>query len=100
MERAYRMDAFLKKIGELADLAAREAAPAPLDASLVMARIGDMRPEIEDEMALPFALFAGVGMAAAAAAVLVFFLAASAWLDVESTHAAVESFIDVLEISL
>ena len=96
------MDTILKKIEDVANLAAQEPAPAPFDASLVMARLQGMSPEIEDdgETTLSLKLFVGVGVAAVAAATLVFVLAASAWIDLESNQVAMESLMEVLEVTL
>ena len=102
MERAHRMDTILKKIEDVASLATLEPAPAPLDASRVMARIQGMSPEIEDDgdTALSLKLFAGVGVAAAVAAALIFVFAAGAWMDLGNNNVAMESLLEVLEVSL
>lgn len=96
------MDAFLKKIEQLADLASGRADPQPLDPAGVMARIASLPSELEEEedSTLSLKLFAGVGAAAAAAAAVIFVLAASAWIDLNSTGAAIESLMEVMEATL
>lgn len=96
------MDAFLKKIERLADMAAREQDPKPLDASLIMAKIREIPSEAveEEENFFSFRLFAEVGAAAAAAAVFVFVFAASAWTDINSPVAVMESLMEVMESTL
>lgn len=96
------MDAFLKRIERLADFASREADPRPLDPSGVMARIAALPPDLEDEeeSTLSLKLFAGVGAAAAAAAAVIFVFAASAWLDLNSPGAVIESLMEVMETTL
>lgn len=96
------MDSFLKKIERLADLASGRADPRPLDPSGVMIRIANLPPELEeeDDSIMSLKLFAGVGGIAAAAATVIFVLAASAWIDLNSTSTAIESLMEVMETAL
>lgn len=90
------MDAFLKKMERLSEMASRRSDPAPLDAAKVMSRIHGLQIEEEgDVLTLPLGFFAG---GAAAAAVAVSFLAFTAWGEMSSPLAAMDSLIDVMEI--
>lgn len=91
------MDAFLKKMERLSEMVSRRSDPAPLDAAGVMSRIHGLQIEEEgDVLTLPLGFFAGG--AAAAAAVAVSFLAFTAWGEMSSPLAAMDSLIDVMEI--
>lgn len=98
------MDAVLKKIELLAEKAAQEVDPRPLDAALVMARINRLPAELEDEEEADnvwsFRLFAGVGAAAVAAAAVIFVFAAGAWMDLNSPAAVIESLMEVMETTI
>ncbi len=99
------MDAFLKKIEQLADLASREPDPHAIDPALVMARINALPPETFDdgeakEDAYTLKFFAGVGLAAAAAAIVVLVPAIGAWVDFTSPTATMEALMEVMESTL
>lgn len=92
------MDAFVKKIERLSEMASRRPNPLPLDATGVMARIRGLQVEDESVLTLPLGFFAGGVAAAAAAALVVSTLAISAWTELSSPMVPVESLIDVMEI--
>ncbi len=93
------MDAFMKKIERLADMAARRPSPLPLDPGGVMDRIRGL--EIEDDvLRLPMGFFAGGAVAAAVAAIAVSVVAAMAWSDLNSPLTAMRSMLDVMEFPL
>lgn len=89
------MDDVLKKIERLADLAAGQPLPLPLDPAGVMARIQGL--EIEEPGArIPLGFFAGGAAAAAAAAVFVSILAFAAFQELASPDGAISSLMDVM----
>ena len=95
------MDAFMKKIERLAEMATAQSVPQPLDAAGVMARIRGL--EVEDDervLSLPLRFWAGGAAAAAVAAVVVSLLAATAWTEMGSPLTAIQSLMeaDVLDI--
>ena len=92
------MDAFMKKIERLAEMASGQSVPVPLDATGVMARIRGLEFEDDRVLTLPFRFFAGGAAAAAAAAVAVTLLAATAWGEMSSPFIPVESLIDLTEV--
>lgn len=93
------MDAFLKKMERLSEMASRRSDPAPLDAAGVMSRIHGLQIDEEgDVLTLPLGFFAGGAAAAAAAAVAVSFLAFAAWGEMSNPLTAMDSLIDVMEI--
>lgn len=91
------MDSFMKRIGELAELASREPLPAPLDAAGVMLRLRGLSPGFEDDDAMPLKLFSGFVVVAAAAASVVMVFAAGAWADINNPLFAFESLMDVMD---
>lgn len=92
------MDAFMKKLERLAEMASRRDDPVPLDVSGVIARVRGL--EIEDEVeSLPIRLFAGGAMAAAAAAAFVTVLGVSAWQEISNpTIVPIESLISLSNV--
>ncbi len=77
------MDAFMNKLGRLADLASRRTEPVPLDAQGVMARIRGLEMDTEAEI-IPLRFLAGGTVAAAAAAAFALLVGASAWHEIFS----------------
>ncbi len=94
------MDAFLKKIERLAEMASAESPPRPLDAAGVMNRVRGLDIDSGDDLplSLPLRFWAGGAAAAAAAAVAVSVFAAAAWADLNSPLTAMESLFDVLDV--
>lgn len=92
------MDAFMKKIERLAEMASGAAVPQPLDATGVMARLRGLEIEDDRVLTLPLRFFAGGAAAAAALAVAVTALAATAWSEMSSPLMAFESMIDVMDV--
>lgn len=92
------MDAFLNKLDRLAALARSAPAPAPLDAAGLTARLRGLEREDDNILSMPFRFFAGGAAAAAVAALIVTFLAVSAWNDMNSPIAAIDSMFDVMDV--
>ncbi|MDR1744432.1 MAG: hypothetical protein LBS30_01615 [Planctomycetota bacterium] len=94
------MDAFLKKIERLAELAAGESVPQPLDSVGVMNRIRGLEIGREEDrvLSLPLRFWAGGVAAAAAVAIAVSLFAVTAWTEMNSPLTAAESFFDVLDV--
>lgn len=92
------MDAFMRKIERLAEMAEARSVPRPLDSAGVMARIRGLEREDDRVLSLPLSFFAGGAAAAAAAAVAVSLFALSAWQDMGSPLTAMESMFDVMEV--
>ncbi|MCC8166327.1 MAG: hypothetical protein LIQ31_09285 [Planctomycetes bacterium] len=88
----------MKKIERLAVMAATRSDPLPLDANSVMRQIRALR-DVDDDavLSVPLVFFAGGG-ALAAAAIAVTLLAATAWTDISSPFAAVESLLDIEDV--
>lgn len=86
------MDAVLEKLERLAEMASREAAPAPLDAGSVMARIRGL--EMEESEVIPFGLLAGGVAAAAAVAVAITAFAVTVWTDLSDPLTTFESLYE------
>ncbi len=98
MERTVGMD-IMRKIERLAEMSAARSDPLPLDANSVMHRIGALRVEDDDAvLSVPLGFFAGGAAIAAAAAIAVTLLAATAWTDMSSPFAAVESLLDIQDV--
>lgn len=92
------MDAFMKKIERLSEMASRRPDPQPLDAAGVMDRIRGLQVEDENVLTLPLRFYLGGVVAAAAVAVVVSSLAISAWTEISSPLPVMESLIDVMEV--
>lgn len=92
------MDAVLKKIERLAELASRRGDPEPLDVAGAMARVRGL--EVDDGAeGLPIRFFAGGAMAAAAAAVFVAILGVSAWREISNpTLVPIESLVSISNV--
>lgn len=93
------MDTILNKIERLAEMAARRPDPVALDAGGVMARIRSLEIE-DDSQVIPIGFFAGGAALAAAAAIGVTVLAATAWQGMFSPVAEMNSLMDVMDIML
>lgn len=88
------MDAFMKKIEQLSDMAARRPNPRPLDGGVIMARLQGLDCRMEEEvLSLPLRFWAGGAALAATVALGVTTLAASAWTEMASPMAAVDSLL-------
>lgn len=92
------MDAFMKKFERLSEMASNRSDPLPLDSAAVMARIRGLQVEDENVLTLPLGFFAGGAAAAAVAAIAVSFLAFTAWGEMSSPIAAMDSLINVMDI--
>ncbi|MCD7895787.1 MAG: hypothetical protein LUG50_03815 [Planctomycetaceae bacterium] len=89
----------MKKIERLADLAAARSNPLPLDTNSVMLQIRALRDRDDDAvMSVPLGFFAGGAALAAAAAIAVTLFAVTAWTDMSSPFAAVESLLDLQDV--
>lgn len=89
------MDAVMKRLEQLAELASRRADPAPLDAGGVMLRIRNL--DIDDAADIvPIRLFAGGALVAAAAAAFMSVLGVSAWNEIANpTLVPIDSLISL-----
>ena len=92
------MDAFMKKIERLAEMAKAQSVPQPLDSVGILARIRGLEREDDRVLSMPFGFFAGGAAAAAAAAVVVTLLAVSAWNDMSSPIEAIDSMFNVMDV--
>ncbi len=92
------MDAFMKKIERLAEMARASSVPLPLDTAGVLARVRGLEREDDNVLSMPFSFFAGGAAAAAAAAVVVAFFAVSAWNDMNSPIEAIDSMFNVMDV--
>ncbi len=93
------MDAFMKKIERLSEMAARRPNPLPLDAGGVLSRIREL--EIEEEATqLPLMVYFGGAAAAAVVAIGVTVIASSAWSDMSNPFVAMSSLGDVVDVLL
>ncbi len=91
------MDAFIKKIERLAEMARAASVPQPLDRAGLMARIRGLEREDDTVLSMPFGFFAGGAAAAAAAAAVVAFFAVSAWSDLNSPIEAIDLMFNVMD---
>ncbi|MDR1519338.1 MAG: hypothetical protein LBU23_04225 [Planctomycetota bacterium] len=89
----------MSKIEALSRLAAGEASPPPLNAAGIMGRVRGLEPEDPDN-AVPLTFFAGGAALAAAAALAVSLLAATAWTELSDPLAAMNSLAGVMDIML
>jgi hypothetical protein len=92
------MDAFMKKIERLADMAKASSAPLPLDRSGILARIRGLEREDDTVLSMPFGFFAGGAAAAAVAALVVAFFAVSAWNDLNSPIEAIDQMFNMMDV--
>jgi hypothetical protein len=93
------MDAFMKKIERLSELATSQSVPLPLDRRAIMARIHGLAVEEDDQvLSLPLRFWATAAATAAAAAIAVSVFAATAWTEMGSPTTAVESLFDIMEV--
>lgn len=92
------MDAFMKKIERLAELARAQSVPQPLDGAGVMARIRGLEREDDRVLSMPFGFFAGGAAAAAAAAIVVTLMAVSAWSEMNSPIEAINSMFSLVDV--
>ncbi len=91
------MDAFMKKIERLAEMARSAPAPRPLDSAGVMARIRGLEREEDNILSMPLGFFARGAAVAAVAALVVTFFAVSAWSDLNSPLEALDSMFTVMD---
>jgi hypothetical protein len=92
------MDAFMNRIGKLAELAGLEPPLPPVNVAGVMGRIMELSPEAEEEY-VPIRLFAGVGAAAAIAAAVVLVFAAGSFMDLYTGN-NIDQLFDVMDAIL
>lgn len=91
------MDAFMKKLEQLSEMAALRPDPRPLDSALVMSRLHGLDCVMDDRvLSLPLRFWAGGAAIAAAAAFGVTTLASTAWTEMSSPLVAVDSLFNVL----
>lgn len=83
----------------LAERAALEPDPRPLDVAAVLSRIERCRAAAVATSEESLRLFAGVGFLASAAAALVLFFAFHAWSDMSNPALAIDSLMDVIASS-
>lgn len=93
------MDAFMKQIERLSDMASARSVPQPLDRAAVMARIRELAVEEDDRvLSLPLRFWAGGAAAAAAVAIAVTLFAATAWTDMGNPLTATDSLFNVMDV--
>lgn len=91
------MDAFVRRIEQLSDMAAQRPDPRPLDSALVMSRLHGLDCRMDDEvLSLPLRFWAGAAAMAAAVAVGVTTLASTAWMEMSSPMMAVDSLLNAM----
>ena len=94
------MDTFMKKIEQLADMAAKRPDPVPLDVSGVMARVRGLEIE-EESLSFPVGFLAAGLAAAAAVALVVSIIAAHDWAEMSSSpQLAISKLVDVMDVML
>ncbi len=87
------MDTVLKKLERLADMAARQADPVPLDAGGIMNRIRGLDVDYGPREPLPLRFFAGGAMAAAAAAVFVAVVGVASYQEIVNPIFSLENLL-------
>ncbi len=89
---------FLEKLDRLASMARQQSVPRPLDSEGVMARIRGLEMEDDGVLSLPLRFYAGGVAAAAALALAVTLLAATAWTEMSSPVYAIDTLVDVMDM--
>ncbi len=92
------MDTVLKQVERLAQLAARQADPVPLDAGGIMNRIRGLDAGYGPREPLPLRFFAGGAMAAAAAAVFVAVVGVTSYQEIVNPVLTLDSFLPLSNV--